>query len=333
MRHTKLGPFGDVSRLALGGGGLGQIWGETTSEEARATIHGALDAGINLIDSAPSYHNCEREIATAFSGKLPKDVRITTKCLLSEVPVGSATTMLEASLDASLKAMRIDHADIFFLHSNICEDDFVFAPGHEFRARFATPWSQYTEEVIPAFEALKAKGRIGGWGITGIGVPSTVLKALSHNSKPDVIQLIANLMDSAGALRRYDEPERARELIAAAKKNGVGVMGIRAVQAGALTSGIDRPLKPSHPETKDFKRAAPFRELCDNLKVDPSVLAHQYALDIPGVDTIVLGVKNRAELDQCLEAEALGPISDDLRAQIDDLELDQGHLEQFPVSG
>ena len=321
MHYTTLGPFAHVSRFTLGGGGLGQAWGETSSEEVQATLHGAIDAGINLIDTAPMYLECEREIAAAFGGKLSAGVRITTKCQLGEVPAGSAATCLEASLDASLKAMRIDHADIFFLHTNICEDAFVFAHGNEFRDRFATPWSQYAEEVIPAFEALKAKGKIGAWGITGIGVPATIHKALSHSIRPDVVQLIANLMDSAGALRRYAEPERARELIAAAKTNGIGVMGIRAVQAGALTTGIDRPLKPSHPEAKDFVRAAPFRTLCNELKVDPAVLAHRYALDIAGVDTVVLGVKNRAELDQCLETEALGAISDDLRAQIDDLGL------------
>ena len=321
MQYTTLGPFAHISRLTLGGGGLGQAWGKTSSQEVRETIHGAIDAGINLIDTAPMYLECEREVAAAFGGTLPKGVRITTKCQLGEVPKGSAASFLETSLNDSLKAMRIDHADILFLHSNICDDDFVFDHGNEFRDRFATPWSQYIEEVIPGFEALKAKGKIGAWGITGIGVPSTILKAFSHSSRPDVVQLIANLMDSAGALRRYAEHERARELIVAAKAHDIGVMGIRAVQAGALTAGIDRSLKQSHPEAKDFARAAPFRALCDDLKVDPAVLAHRYALDILGVDTVVLGVKNQAELDQCLAAEASGPLSEVLRAQIDGLGL------------
>jgi hypothetical protein len=38
------------------------------------------------------------------------------------------------------------------------------------------------------------------------------------------------------------------------RANGVGVMGIRAVQAGALTSAIDRPLPGDHPEMEDFAR-------------------------------------------------------------------------------
>jgi hypothetical protein len=36
-----------------------------------------------------------------------------------------------------------------------------------------------------------------------------------------------------------------------AHAKGVGVMGIRAVQAGALTSSIDRPLQPDDPEMRD----------------------------------------------------------------------------------
>ena len=55
--------------------------------------------------------------------------------------------------------------------------------------------------------------------------------------------------------------------------------------------------------------------------MDPALLAHRYALDIKGVDTVVLGVKNRAELAQCLEAEALGSLPTELRARIDGLGL------------
>ena len=86
---------------------------------------------------------------------------------------------------------------------------------------------------------------------------------------------------------------------------GVGVMGIRAVQAGALTAAIDRPLPNDHPEVRDYARAAGFRRLCAQLGEDPAVLAHRYALSLE-VDTVVLGVKNRQELATCVAAEAAG---------------------------
>ena len=321
MRTGTLGPFDGVSRLTLGGGGLGEVWGETNRAEAVATVHAALDAGISLIDTAPMYRHCEAVIAEAFGGALPSGVRITTKHQLGEAPRGQAAAALEASLDASLAAMGLDHVDIFFLHSNICEDDAVYATQNDRRATFATPWSQYVEEVVPAFEALKRGGRIGAWGITGVGVPATILKALSHETAPDVVQAVSNLLDSAGGMRRYAEPAEPRRIIAAAKARGVGVMGIRAVQAGALTSAFDRPLKSSHPDAQDFDRAAPFRALCADLGADPALVAHRYALGMDGIDTVVLGVKNRDELFMALEAEALGPLEPALLSRIDGLGL------------
>ncbi len=244
-----------------------------------------------------------------------------TKCQLGQPAAGSVAAKLEESLDSSLDTMRLEQVDVYFLHSNICEDDTVYAHGNDERAAFATPWSQYVEEVVPAFEDLKRRGRIRAWGITGIGVPSTVIKALQHDVKPTVVQAITNLLDSPGGIRRYAEPARPRDVIGAANENRVGVMGIRAVQAGALTAEFDRKVKPSHPDGMDYQRAAPFRALCAELGVDPALLAHRYALDIVGVATVVLGVKNRAELAQCVEAEALGVLPAELRAQIDGLGL------------
>ena len=321
MRYSRLGPFADVSRLTLGGGGLGQVWGASSDAEAVATVEAALAAGVNMIDTAPMYGACEAVIASAFHGVVPAGVRVTTKCQLGEPRVGSVAAKLEESLDTSLEAMGLDSVDLYFLHSNICADDAVYAHGNEHRAAFATPWSQYVEEVVPAFEDLKRRGRIGAWGITGVGVPSTILAALEHDVKPAVVQAITNLLDSPGGIRRYSEPPRPRAIIAAANAHDVGVMGIRAVQAGALTARFDRVVKDSHPDAADYRSAAPFRALCAQAGMDPAVVAHRYALDMEGVDTVVLGVKNRAELAQCLAAEAAGSLPPDLRAAIDALGL------------
>ena len=157
--------------------------------------------------------------------------------------------------------------------------------------------------------------------ITGTGVPATIHDALAHAPAPQVVQAVTNLLDSAGGMRSYAEPAQPRGIIAAAVKAGIGVMGIRAVQAGALTSAIDRTLSSNHPDAKDYSRAQPFRDVCARWGEDPAVVAHRYALAIPGVDTVVLGVKNRAELDQALDAEAAGPLSAAEMAEIDRLGL------------
>jgi len=93
-------------------------------------------------------------------------------------------------------------------------------------------------------------------------------------------------------------------------------MGIRAVQAGALTAAIDRPLPPDHPEVLDYNRAAGFRRLAAELGEDPADLAHRYALSLD-IDTLVLGVKNRQELAACVNAIAAGPLAAELMARVD----------------
>ncbi|WP_189501861.1 aldo/keto reductase [Mesorhizobium sp. M00.F.Ca.ET.216.01.1.1] len=321
MEKRQFGTIGEVSRLTLGGGGIGQVWGDTSREEGIATLKMAVDSGIDVIDAAPGYRVCEALIGEAFGGHLPNGVRITTKCGIGSPPAEEVYPRLRASLEQSLTAMRLERVDLFFLHNEICPDDFVYPVDNERRSEFATAWSLFRGAVVPAFERLQQEGLIGAWGITGVGVPDTIIRALEHTQRPQAVQAVANLLDSPGGLTRLRTPARPREIIATAQNNGVGVMGIRAVQAGALTNAFDRPLEPDHPEAVDFGRAAPFRRLCEAWGGNPAIIAHRYALTMPGVDTLVLGVKNREELRQCLDAEAAGPLSPEEIGAIDALRL------------
>jgi len=320
MQTRQLGSLWPVSVLALGGGGTGQLWGETTREEAVATTRLAADLGITLLDMAPRYGDGEAEdvVGEAFAGRLPDGVRVTTKCLLGDAAPGEIDARLRSSLEDSLRRMRLERVGLFFLHSNIVPDDGPLR-AHPLAATRMTPVGNYREHVRPTFEALVAEGKIGAWGITGIGHPDTLIDVLADAVKPAAIQCIANLLDSAGELKFFDGPARPREIIATAVANQVGVLGIRPVQGGALTAAIDRALPPGHGVVADFARAAPFRALCQRLGEDPALLAHRYALSLDGVDTVVLGVKNREELRGCAAATALGTLDADLVAQIDAL--------------
>lgn len=100
-------------------------------------------------------------------------------------------------------------------------------------------------------------------------------------------------------------------------------MAIRAVQAGALTSSFDRQMPADGPDMEDFHLAAPFRQLCTSWGVDPAIIAYRYALGLAGVETLVLGVKNRDELADALRAERDGPLEPEQVAAIDGLELRQ----------
>ena len=288
------------------------MWGPTSHDEAVATVREAVDAGITFLDLAPSYGNGEAEsvIGHAFNGVLPAGVRVSTKCRLGNPPADHVFSMLEQSLEESLVRMKLDRVDLFFLHSQVTPD------GNQDQYE-GTPRALFTNHVVPAFERPVARGRIGTWAITGIGVPDVVLETLRADPAPAAVQAIANLLDSPGALRRFDGPPKPREIIATAQRRGIGVMGIRAVQAGALTAGFDRELPDDHPDAADFPRALPFRELATELGESPAALAHRYSLSMEGVSTVVLGVKNRTELRVCVDAEVQGRLESSLMARID----------------
>ena len=312
MEQRRFGNMGEVSALTLGGGGTGQVWGPTSQEEAVATVKAAVDWGITFLDAAPTYGDGKAEdvIGEAFGGRLPDGVRVSTKSRLGKPPSGEVLTRLRASLSDSLARMKLERVDFFFLHNMIVAD--------EDQARYdGTPRTLFVESVIPAFETLKKEGLIGAWGITGIGVPDAILETIESDPPPQAIQVITNLLDSPGALKRFEGPAKPREIAAAAHRRGVGVMGIRAVQAGALTSEFDRQLPEDHPDLADYRRAAAFRDLSRELGESPAALAHRYALFMDGVATVILGVKNRAELEECVEAEAKGRLAPEVMARID----------------
>jgi aryl-alcohol dehydrogenase-like predicted oxidoreductase len=321
MLERQLGKVGSVSRLTLGGGGLGQVWGETDRDEAIATVHAAVAGGITLFDLAPGYGRGEAEtvIGAAFEGRPPPGARFTTKVQLGSPPASQVASNIKRSLERSLATMRLPRVDILFLHSNIIPDDYVYPRDAAVQDRFATKRSLFESQVVPAFEGLVHEGLIGHWGITGVGLPATIIDVLAGAPKPAVVQCVANCLDSAGGMRRYDEPARPRDIIAAARRAGVGVLGIRAVQAGALTDALDRTLGADNPERQDFERAASLRELARSLTMPTAVLAHRYALGIDGVDSVVLGVKNRHELAECLAAERDGELPQSLVERIDSM--------------
>src|SRR5579863_5451545 len=220
MQQREFGPLGGVSALTLGGGGLGMVWGETTFEECVATAHAAAAAGITLFDLAPRYGDgtAEAVVGAAFAGHLPPGVRVTSKCNLGDARPAEIEPTLRASIEGSLRRLRLDRLDLFFLHSNVVPDQ-NFIAGRPDGARRMTPYATFVEHVRPVFEKLVGEGLIGAWGLTGIGHPDTIIRLLGETPKPAAVQCIANLLDSPGALKFFDGPAKPRQVMAAARSN------------------------------------------------------------------------------------------------------------------
>ena len=317
MQTRAFGRLGSVSTLTLGGGGLGMLWGATTFDECVATVHAAVDAGIVLLDLAPRYGDgkAEEVVGAAFNGRLPVGVRVSSKCNLGNPEADQVDGILWRSIEGSLRRLRMSRLDLFFLHCNVAPTNHPMWRNPNAVPRL-TPYQLFIDHVRPVFERLVAEGMIGAWGLTGIGHPDAIIQLLREQPAPAAVQCIANLLDSPGGLKFFEGPARPREVMAAARANGVGVMGIRAVQAGALTAAIDRPLPADHPEMRDYERAAGFRALCAEMGENPAVVAHRYALGLD-IDTLVLGVKNRQELAECVAAAEAGPLGAELMARLD----------------
>ncbi|MEU5903226.1 aldo/keto reductase [Micromonospora sp. NPDC047467] len=121
MQYRTLGRTGvQVSTLALGAMNFGKI-GRTTQEEATAIVDAALDAGINLIDTADMYSQGESEelVGRAIAGRRD-DIVLATKAGLpmgdERNHRGSSRRWLVTELDNSLRRLGVDHVDLYQIH-------------------------------------------------------------------------------------------------------------------------------------------------------------------------------------------------------------------------
>ncbi|GAA0576870.1 hypothetical protein GCM10010172_72050 [Paractinoplanes ferrugineus] len=313
MQTRDFGRLGPISALTLGGGGIAGVWGRTDRAEAVATVRAAIDGGITMLDLAPSYGvdaESERAAGEALRGHAADHVLVTSKVQVPD-DEGDFAGRIGRSLRASLDRIGRAHLDLFVLHTQLRPRD----GGEPLSDKIG--WPQYEDEVVPELERLRQAGLIRAWGITAVGHPDSVLAALRKAPRPDAAQVIINPLDMSGDMWPWgDVPTANDEIRRTANDNDIAVIAIRAVAAGSLTSALDRAVAPDHPAAVDFARAEPFRKLAAEMGETPASLAHRYALSTPGVATVVLGVKNRAELAECLAAEARGPLTPDELAAV-----------------
>ncbi|AEV87564.1 aldo/keto reductase [Actinoplanes sp. SE50] len=302
MELRDFGRLGQISALTLGGGGIGAVWGPTDRREAVATVHAALDAGITMLDVAPSYgadFEAERVAGEAIRSSSHPDVLVTSKVGLPDDTERDFAARIRRSLTDSLRRIGRDHLDVFFLHTQLRTA--VPAPGTIGRDGYL--------EAAGEFLRLRDEGLIRAWGITAVGHPDQVITVLGDTPRPDVAQVVVNALDLNADWYFPGVAPRSDAIVRSANDNGVEVMAIRAVAAGALTSSLDRTVPSASPVASDFAAAEPFRKLAAEWGATPAALAHRYALTVPGVSTVILGVKNRTELAECLAAEAAGPLT------------------------
>ncbi len=121
MQYRTLGRTGvQVSTLALGAMNFGAV-GRTTQEDATAIVDAALEAGVNLIDTADFYSQGQSEemVGAAIAGRRD-DIVLATKAFLpmgdERNHRGASRRWLVTELDNSLRRLGVDHVDLYQVH-------------------------------------------------------------------------------------------------------------------------------------------------------------------------------------------------------------------------
>jgi aryl-alcohol dehydrogenase-like predicted oxidoreductase len=123
--HRALGDQGlTVSAQGLGCMGMSEFYGPGNREESVATIHRALDLGVDFLDTADVYgpHTNEELVGAAIKGKRD-GVVLATKFGIVRDPddprrrgINGRPEFVRSSIDGSLKRLGLEHVDLYYQH-------------------------------------------------------------------------------------------------------------------------------------------------------------------------------------------------------------------------
>ncbi len=307
MEYNSLGRTGlNVSRVGFGGGGIGQVWGPTTRDEAVRAVHRALDLGINYFDVAPAYGDgkAEEALGIALEGRT-EEVIIGTKVRISAEDMSDVTGAVRRSMETSLRLLKRDSVDILHVHNRFTEK------------RGDLPNSLSADDVmgpvLDAYQAVRQAGKTRFIGLSAMEHHVPTLDRIMESGDWDTVLAYYNLLNwtaqstPPAGVDLFDNGQN----IQLAKKHNMGVIGIRSHAAGALSSGVDRPVAADNDLLRqDVESAARLGFLLNDSTKTLSQAATIFCLMNRDIHTTVPGVKNVAETEEmagCIDLDRFSP--------------------------
>lgn len=313
MEYRQLGRTGHrVSALGFGCGSVGGLLVRGDHKNIVEAVAYAIESGINYFDTARSYGSGRSETNLGLALKeLGAEVVIGTKVDLRAEEMDDIEGSIIASVEGSLKRLGRDRVDLIQLHNPIAS-----------QRRPERGWvsSDDAEAALQAFEKLKEQGKVGHYGINGLGETAAIHKIIA-TGLADTAQTAYNLLNpSAGQRAPHDFPfQDYEQLIERAVKMQMGTIAIRVLAAGALSGSMVRhrtaaqsvgPIGTSASYAEDVALTQRFSFLVDEGYVDSLIeAAIRFVIGNAAVSITLVGLSNMAQLEQAVSFANRGPLA------------------------
>jgi aryl-alcohol dehydrogenase-like predicted oxidoreductase len=278
-----------VSMQGLGCMGMSQSYGKADPDESVATIHRALDLGVTFLDTANVYgdgHN-ETLVGKAIAGRRDEIVLATKFTLARDgdgaIQIDGRPENVHACIDASLKRLGTDHVDLYYQH----------------RVDPKVP----IEDTVGAMAELVAAGKVRHIGLSEASAASIERAVTVHP---------ITALQSEWSLWTRD---LEIEVLAAARRHGIGIVAFSPLGRGFLTGAIKSPddfgeddFRRNNPrfQGENFTKNLELVDAVRELAVEKGCSAGQLALawvTAQGDDVVPIpGTKRRTYLEENVAA-------------------------------
>lgn len=321
MEYRTLGRTGlRVSAVAFGCGSQGGLMVRGEPAAQRDAVSRAIEAGITHFDTAAQYGEgrSEENLGRVLRELDATTVTVSTKIDLTGDQVPDAPAVLRRALEAGLQRLGREQVDLCQLHNRVTVTP---SEGRSISVE------DVLGPVAEGMAALRAAGLTRFIGFTGLGDTAAVHR-VAASGRFDAVQSYYNVLNPSAGYPGgpLDGAQDFDGLIDRAASAGLGVLAIRILAGGALSDvaerhpiagGTGHTLVPGGEYPRDEARAAALRPLLGELGVEGlPELGLRFALAKQGISTVLIGVSDRAQLEEALRAAERGPLAPDAVARV-----------------